>query len=196
VGDQCDSLLDGQRAPATLAHDGGRVLGPDVAELLAALDVDEQVRRRGRRTGLDRVVRREAGLAVVAVDHARPLTPGELEQRHRLIGCDHVTRHDHHVRDVRPGGLPAERVGVSPQRLEELGERVDVHPGERRVAEGDQPGDLVLEQGDGNLREVGNGRRVNARRPSTSSGDLASRPELVLPECNSVREAQVSQQKL
>ena len=63
------SMVSGLRP--RLADGPGRVLGPDVAELLAALDADEEVRRAGRRAVRDRVVAGQVTLGVVAVDPAR-----------------------------------------------------------------------------------------------------------------------------
>ena len=45
VGHDRDALVDGQRRPATVPDNRQRVLRPHPAELLAAVDVHEQVRR-------------------------------------------------------------------------------------------------------------------------------------------------------
>src|SRR4029077_15439779 len=68
VRDQGDTLVDGQRAAAALPDGTRRVLGPDVAELLAALHVDQEVRRSGWPGVLDRVVAGQVTRGAVAVD--------------------------------------------------------------------------------------------------------------------------------
>ena len=72
MGDHRDPLLDRERSAPSAQDHRQRLLGPDSAELLAAVDVEEQVAAGvGEGHLLDRSVGREALLAVVPVDDTR-----------------------------------------------------------------------------------------------------------------------------
>ncbi len=102
--DDGDALLDGQRRAAAPEDDGQRLLRPDVEELLAAVDVEQQVGvRRGEADLLDGAVRREALLAVVAVEDAGPgALGGEAQERDGALGVDEVAGDDEDERGA-PG---------------------------------------------------------------------------------------------
>ena len=135
------SMVSGLRP--RLADRAGGVLGADVAELLAALHADQEVRRARGLAALDRVVAGEVTLAVVAVDPAR-LAAGprrQAQQRHRR-------RTARRRRGSRPGrrepGAESLRPRVARPRIAAVrparGTRARSCPASAGVAERDETG--------------------------------------------------------
>ena len=108
-----DALLDGERGAPAAEDDRQRLLGAHAEELLAPVDVEQEVGAGvGQRDLLDRAVGRQALLAVVAVDDARAACPGaRAGAAGRSARGSTTSRVTTSTRAARPGGSSSGRSG-------------------------------------------------------------------------------------
>ncbi|KYK16051.1 hypothetical protein AUW26_18830 [Streptomyces sp. CC71] len=156
---QRDALLDGEQGAAPFRDGGHRVVRHRAAELLPALDVEQQVDAvpPGRRGLLGGDEPLQGARLEAAVDEAGQLAAVQGGQFHGPLdrdegaGDDEDERHPpgrgRIVRAVRRGARPLH--GRRAQRRHQLGELLGGAAGEGRVAEGGEGADLPVELGTG-----------------------------------------------